>query len=391
LGTWQKRVFSILIIVLLVIPALCIFNSQPAFALDEADLSEDLSGIEDYLSQMDSQISEEEEYFSLSGFWQQLKEGNLSLDFKSLLYFFASFFFKEVAASGAFLGQLIILSVICLILTNLKNSFDKGNIATLSNGVVYLVLIGLASGSFSLAVSVATAAMDSMSSFLYALLPLLMTLLAAIGGVTTVSVINPMILAAISLMMFLMKNFIFPLIYFSAVLRLVSNISPNFNVDKMAGLFKDIAIGIMSVCLTVFVAFLSLSGLASASMDGLAVKAAKSATGIFIPVVGKSLADALDSVLGTALVLKNAVGVLGVVVILFICAMPAIKILAQVLIYRLAAAVVQPMGENQLANALSGIASSLLLLFAAVTVCGLLFFFAIVITLGVGNLAMMMR
>lgn len=369
----------------------CLFHSQPALAIDQADLGEELSGIEEFLSQLDSQISEEEEYFSISGFWQQLKEGNLSFDLKSLLYLLVSIFFKEVAASGAFLGQLIVLAVICLILSNLKNAFDKGNIALLSNGIVYLVLIGLAIGSFSIAVSVATKAMDSMSSFLYALMPLLMTLLAAIGGLTTVSVINPMILAAISLMMFLMKNIIFPLIYFSAILRLVSNISPNFNVDKMAGLFKDISMGIMSVCLTVFITFLGLSGLASASMDGLAVKAAKSATGVFIPVVGKSLADALDSVLGTALVLKNAVGILGVVVILLICAMPAIKILAQVLIYRLAAAIVQPLGETQLANALSGIAGSLLLLFAAVTVCGLLFFFAIVITLGAGNLAMMMR
>lgn len=391
MGSWQKRVVSIVIAALLVIISVGVLPSLPALAIDEADLSEEFSGIEDFLSQLDSQISEEEEYFSVSGFWQQLKEGNLSFDLKSLLYLLGSIFFKEVAASGAFLGQLIVLAVICLILSNLKNAFDKGNIAILSNGVVYLVLIGLAIGSFSIAVSVATKAMDSMSSFLYALMPLLMTLLAAIGGLTTVSVINPMILAAISMMMFLMKNIIFPLIYFSAILRLVSNISPNFNVDKMAGLFKDISLGIMSVCLTVFIAFLSLSGLASASMDGLAVKAAKSATGVFIPIVGKSLADALDSVLGTALVLKNAVGILGVVVILLICAMPAIKILAQVLIYRLAAAIVQPLGESQLANALSGIAGSLLLLFAAVTVCGLLFFFAIVITLGAGNLAMMMR
>jgi len=373
------------------ITSILIFSSQPALAIDEADLYGELSGIEDYLAQLDGQISEKEEYFSVSGFWRQLKEGNLSFDLKSLLYLLGSLFLKEVAASGAFLGQLIVLAVICLILNNLKNAFDKGNIAILSNGVVYLVLIGLAIGSFSIAVSVATKAMDSMSSFLYALMPLLMTLLAAIGGLTTVSVINPMILAAISIMMFLMKNIIFPLIYFSAILRLVSNISPNFNVDKMAGLFKDISLGIMSVCLTVFIAFLGLSGLASASMDGLAVKAAKSATGVFIPIVGKSLADALDSVLGTALVLKNTVGILGVVVILLICAMPAIKILAQVLIYRLAAAIVQPLGESQLANALSGIANSLLLIFAAVAVCGLLFFFAIVITLGAGNLAMMMR
>ena len=144
--------------------------------------------------------------------------------------------------------------------------------------------------------------------------------MASIGGLTTVSLINPALLFAISVLMSLMANLIFPLITFSAILRLCGGLTPRLSLGKMAALFKDIALGVMGIVSTVFIAFLGFTGMSTASWDGLAVKAIKSASGAFIPIVGRSLADAFDSVLGTALILKNILGVVGAIAILFICA-----------------------------------------------------------------------
>jgi len=99
----------------------------------------------------------------------------------------------------------------------------------------------------------------------------------------------------------------------------------------------------------------------------------------------------LDSVMGTALVLKNGIGVVGIIAIFIICALPAVKILVQFIIFRLAAAIIQPLGDEQLADALTDLSNALLLLFAAVAICGLLFFFILAICIGAGNVTMMMR
>ena len=60
-------------------------------------------------------------------------------------------------------------------------------------------------------------------------------------------------------------------------------------------------------------------------------------------------------------------------------------------LYRLAAALLQPLGEDQLSTALSGLASSMLLLFAVLAISGLFSFFAIALVVGAGNLTMMLR
>ncbi|MGI6361905.1 MAG: stage III sporulation protein AE [Bacillota bacterium] len=362
------------------------FASQTSDILEDASLEE----IDDYLYHLDNNLSEFLEDFSLSGIWRGVKDGDFQLSASGLFALLGKVFFKEVLASWALLGQLLLLALLSIILSSLGGAFEKENISRLARGVIYLLLAAIAISAFSVSLEVAKEAVDMMSGFLYAVLPLLMILLAAMGGVSSVGILHPSMLFAISVLMTAMSRIIFPLIYFSAILRLISHISSKFSVDKLAGLFKDIALGFMSFGVGIFIAFMGVSGIASASIDGLAVKAAKSASG-FIPIVGRSFADALDSVLGTALLLKNGIGVIGVVVILVICALPAAKILVQVLIFRLAGAVIQPLGDKQLANALTGLSNALLLLFAAVAICGLLFFFLLAISIGVGNITMMMR
>lgn len=103
------------------------------------------------------------------------------------------------------------------------------------------------------------------------------------------------------------------------------------------------------------------------------------------------LADALDSVLGTVLVLKGAIGVIGVLALLLICALPAVQILAQALLFRIAGAVIQPLGDDSLSEALSGMGNSLILLFAALAVSCLFAFFALALVVGMGSMTMMMR
>ena len=378
--------FFLILIMFFSIPAEAVF----AAAIDTST-APDLSGIEDYLNQLDRDIGDNLDGFSLTAIWRGLLSGEIDFSFKTVINSLLGLFFREVMANGALLGELIVLAVICLVLSNLQKISKTGDIAVLSRSVIYLLLFSLTIGTFSLILFSAKEAVETMSNFLYALLPILMTLLASMGGISSVSILNPALLFALSFLLNILQSIIFPIVYFSAVLRLVGYLSPRFNLHKLAGLFKDVAIGILSICLTIFIAVLSFLGLAGASMDGLAIKAAKAASGVFIPVVGRSLADAFDSVMGVSLILKNAIGVIGVIAILLICAIPAAKILAQFFIYRIAAAVIEPLGEEQLAEAFNGLASSTLLLFAVVAAAGLLFFFVLAITVGVGNLTMMMR
>ena len=102
-----------------------------------------------------------------------------------------------------------------------------------------------------------------MVNFVQALLPVLLTLLAAIGGISSAAILHPFIIVALGLLGTLIKNFVFPLIYLSAVLGIVNHISERFNVSRLAGLMKQISVASLGIFLTLC-GFLGLQGIAGA-------------------------------------------------------------------------------------------------------------------------------
>ena len=95
--------------------------------------------------------------------------------------------------------------------------------------------------------------------------------------------------------------------------------------------------------------------------------------------------------MGTALILKNVLGLIGAIAILLVCALPAINILLQALVFRIAGALIQPLGEEQLAEVVTGLGNSMIMLFAALAISGLFAYFAVALVVGLGNITMMMR
>ncbi len=351
----------------------------------------DLSGLEEFLGGMDHAFDGELEEFHLDNLWQQVKTGDFHLDIKDIGRQLLAIVFQEVHKNKKLFTQLIVVAIAALFLQMLSSNFLQGGVAVLTHGIVYLALIAITLASFRSASDTALAAVTGMTDLFYALMPLLMTILAGIGGVTTVSIVHPLVLAGLSMAMLIIRRFIFPLIYFATVLKIVSFISPRFNLEKLSALGKDIALGLLGITMSVFIGLLGIAGVGASSIDGLTMKAAKMATGTFIPVIGRSLADALDGILGTSLLLKNGIGFIGVIAIFLLCALPAIKVLVMAMVYRLIGALLQPLGDEKLAAAVSGIGNSLLLVFAVLVATGILFFFTISLLVAMGNITMMMR
>ncbi len=376
---------------LLVVLSFLFFYPQLAWAQDIVDPTTDVdfTELEQFLQEMDHDMGIGE--FRFSDLWQELKSGNYEFSWQSLFSIAGKLFFQQIAASLPLLAQLIVLAIAALVLHSLQEAFANGSIAPLAQGIIYLALVAISLATFTGVMQEAQAVITRMTDFIYAIVPLLSMLLAAMGGVAGVSLVHPMMLAALALMTTIIHTVVFPFIYITAILKMLSQVSSRFNIGKMASLCRDISLGTLTISLAVFSGFMGIMGFAGASVDGLKLKAAKMAAGTFIPVIGRSLADAMDTVMGTALLLKSALGILGMIVILFLCAFPAIKIMAMSLLYRFVGAVIQPLGEDRLSDALSGLSSALTLVFAAVGAVGLLFFFMIAILVFMGNINMMLR
>ncbi|SHK06986.1 stage III sporulation protein AE [Desulforamulus aeronauticus] len=358
----------------------------------EGQLAElEIGKLEEFIDHLNEEIEGAIPELNFKELVLQVIKGDVDVQVSDIFTGLFKYLFKEVVANSSLLGKLVVLAVICAVLQNVMSSFEKGTTGKLAYAVSYMVLMTLAVGSFTLALNIGREAIDTMVLFMQALLPLLLTLLAAMGGVASTAIFHPIIFGSITVIGTVIKVIVFPLLFFSAVLNILSYFSEKFQVSRLADLMKTVAMTVLGLCSTIFLGVFAIKGVAGSVTDGVAIRTAKFATDAFIPVVGGMFSDALDAVIGSSLLIKNAVGIVGVIIIFILTILPMLKIFAVAFVYKLAGALIQPVGDKQMADCLTGLGKSLLSVFAAVATVGLLFFFAITIIVGMGDLMTMLR
>ncbi len=317
--------------------------------------------------------------------------GKKELSLKEWMAGVGKFLFFELLQNGKLLGTLIVLTILSLFLQSLQNAFEQQTVSKVAYAIVFMVLMIVALNSFRLCVSYALEAIQTMSHFVLALLPLLLALIASSGGLVTAGFFHPMLLVVMNTTGFVVEHITLPFLFCATLLSIVSTLSKQYKATKFAGVLTMIAVGSLGVLLTVFLGVISVKGMTSAVADGIVMRTAKFVTGNFIPVVGRMFTDAADTVVTASLLLKNAVGVIGVVIVLVIAMFPALKILVIAFIYRLSSAILQPLGGEQMTQCLDIMSKSVMYVFAALAVVSLMFFLTITVVIAAGNLTVLMR
>jgi stage III sporulation protein AE len=337
--------------------------------------------------------------YKYGGFLPESQKGSLydfvsgekKFSFKQWGLGVVKFAFQEFVSNGKLLGSLIMLTIFSMFLQSMQNAFEKSTISKVAYSIVYMVLVIIALNSFHIAISYTNEAIGSMISFVLALVPLLLALIAASGGLISAAFFHPVILFLMNISGLFMQYIILPLLFLATLLSIVSTMSEQYKVSQLAALLRNWSIGLMGLFLTVFLGVISVQGASAAVTDGVTIRTAKFVTGNFIPVIGRMFTDATDTVVSASVLLKNTVGIAGVGILLIIVAFPAIKILMIAFIYKFAAAILQPLGGGPIITCLDIISKSVIYVFAALGIVSLMFFLCITVIVAAGNLTMMMR
>ncbi|MCL6636173.1 MAG: stage III sporulation protein AE, partial [Peptococcaceae bacterium] len=143
----------------------------------------DLNVVQEYIERLDTEVKGSVPQLNFKDMVARLVKGEAGWQPAEIFKNILKQLFKEVVANFDLLGKLVILAVICAVMQNLISSFEKGSAGQLTYAVTYLVLITIAIGSFSLAVNAGREVVNTMVTFMQALLPVLLTLLVAVGGI----------------------------------------------------------------------------------------------------------------------------------------------------------------------------------------------------------------
>ena len=328
---------------------------------------------------------------SQKGSLYEFIKGDKEFSFNNWFSGLLKFAFHELIANGKLLGSLIMLTIFSMFLQSLHNAFEKGTVSKVAYAIVFMVLMIIALNSFHIAITYTNEAISSMISFILALIPLLLALIASSGGIVSAAFFHPVILFLMNISGLFIKTIVLPLLFLSTLLSIVSILTDHYKVTKLAQLLRNWSIGLLGLFLTVFLGVISVQGAAAAVTDGITIRTAKFITGNFIPVIGRMFTDTTDTVISASVLLKNTVGIAGVVILLIIVAFPALKILMIAFIYKVAAAILQPLGGGPIISCLDSISKSVIYVFAALAIVSLMFFLSITVIIAAGNLTMMVR
>ncbi|MDD6307891.1 MAG: stage III sporulation protein AE [Clostridia bacterium] len=373
----MKKLLLCLLLFLLITP--------PAYAapeealLDAADgLSEEsLQGVQAILADFDykeavKNLSANADTGLLQRLWQGI--GNFVLG--------------EVRAGVRLPLSLAVLSALSGLLEGITPK--KNGTAAAGFFICYAVVIGIAVSGASLATERAEAAAEDMGIFTQTALPAMATMAAALGGVSAAA-IHPMMLAAVSGASLLVSRVGIPALYISLALAVVGNLSGRLSLRALSALVRKTALWLVCGSFTLFSAILGVTGYAAGTLDGVTAKAVKYAASSLVPVLGSLLAESADAVSFSALAVKNAAGVAGMVLIILLLLYPLLKILILSLFYRLAAAVTEPIGDKRICASLTDIADTMGALSGMTAALGVLAIIVMGILLKCGDMGVMLR
>ncbi|MGE5559265.1 MAG: stage III sporulation protein AE [Bacillota bacterium] len=300
-----------------------------------------------------------------------------------LLYFLTGEFRRNLG----FLGMLIILVVLTSIMQHFQDAFGGEGPAKAGFYICYLTLLVLVLVNFAAAMKAGRETVSLMVDFMYAILPVLLSLLGAAGGMVSIHLLQPILLAGIITVADCTRDLVFPLFFLSGVLGVFSQFGSEITVKNLAGLLRECGTWLLGLAVSIFLAMMSVKGINAALVDGVSLRTAKFMTGTLVPIVGSNITDALDMVAGCALLLKSTLGLFGVMAVFLICAFPFIKLLVLALLYRLAGALLQPTGEQQIHLALREVGNSLQGVLAVLFVVTMMFIAVLTFVVVLGNLS----
>ena len=302
-----------------------------------------------------------------------------------------SLFGKEVMNSAAILSSIIVIIVVHAILKSISEGLGNKSVAQIAYYVQYILIVTLVMTNFASIINMVKESIQNLVMFINTLVPILITLMITTGSITSAGVLEPIILFMITAIGNFITNVAIPIVLVSTALGIISQISDRIQIDKLSKFFKSSTIWILGVILTLFVGVTSLEGSLSSSVDGVTAKTTKAAVSNFIPVVGKILGDAVDTVMGCSIILKNALGVVGVIIIIGICIAPIIKLVILMSMYYLGSAICQPIADGKIIKLLGHMGDTFKLLLAILCSVSVMLIIGVTLIIRISNSGAMYR
>lgn len=273
--------------------------------------------------------------------------------------------FKQ-SISHALTGLYAVLLPVILC-SMLKNVSDMGQITKAAEFICVLTCCAALSGAFISLIKEAETLLSAIAEFTDAAFPIMTTLLISTGATASAAMLTPLSAFLGKLITDVLSGFGISLTKIACAIAVAGMLSPRITLSKLFSFMQSVVNWGAGLCTSVFMGIISVRGMVSAGFDSTSVRTARYAVGSLLPVIGGDVADTMDALISSVLIMKNAAGVTGMLLLLLICAKPMLALMSTLVSMKLAAALSEPLAEGaipELADRFSKVISMLLVICA---------------------------
>ena len=274
--------------------------------------------------------------------------------------------------------MLIVIVMLCAMADGVRSAGRETGGLNICLTAGALAITAVSAGDMSAMIGLGRSTIDSMQGFSKVLLPISAACTAATGapaGAAARQVATAMFSSAL---LTLIDRLLVPMVYAYAAASAACAAVGNPGLKKVAGVLKWVVTRSLTALLVLFVTYLTVTGAVAGTTDAAALKAAKMAISTVIPVVGGIIANAAETILAGAGLLKNTVGVFGMLAVLGICIIPFTRLGVHYLVYKFTGALAAVLADSRLAELIDSIGSAFALMLAMTGASALLLLISII-------------
>ena len=362
-----------------------------------ADLSEtvvgeldqiDFSGFNDVVAEFQAKKSDLFSIKNIKSKVYSIISGENAVSYSS---FFASLFSNIIELIISYLPMLsiiIAIGVLSNLLNGIKSKFNEKSTSNLIELICFMSVVILVGGIITSLTKNTGESVGSMVKQMNLLFPILLSLMVGLGANASVGVFQPIVAILSTYIADFFNYFVVALFMLSFVFGIVSNMSTNVKLDKFSAFISSLFKWCVGVIFTLFFAVFSIQGISAGSFDSVSIRTTKYTIKSYVPVMGGYLSDGMDLILSSTVLIKNSIGLVGLLMIISTIISPILEIIIFSLVMKLVSAILQPMGNTKISNFLSATSKSVTMLSTAVIAIGFMYLLSIGLVMTTANVVL---
>jgi len=318
--------------------------------------------------------------FSLDNIKSKIKSvinGEQAVDYGTIVEVILQILLQLIIQYMPMFALIVGIGVISSLLGHIKSKFAEKSTGDIIHFVCFCIIVLVMATSVKRLITSTTDTLGNMENIINIIFPIILTLMTGIGSLSSVGVFQPILAVMSNIISTVIFKAVIPIFIFSFVLNIIGHLSNTVKLDKFSSFLNSLFKWLIGITFTIFFAVISIQGISAGAFDSVSLRTAKFTISSYVPIMGGYLSQGMDLILASGVLIKNSMGLVGILIIISSILAPILEIVVFSLMLKAVSAILQPLNNNRITNFLHTTSKNIIMLSTCIIAVGFMYFLSI--------------